>query len=169
MAFSPTPPDKDPNHIKRVYEAYGLAMYQAQCLEKQLAMVYATHSKPPRRITKEELEQKLTRNFEQTFGRLFGDMRRTVYLTSDFESRMQSAVDKRNWLAHDYFWDRAGHFPTDPGRETMIRELTELAEQFDTMDQQLDTVYRKWLERNGITKEHAQRALDEMIERARHS
>ena len=100
MAFLPTLLDKDPSHIKRVYEAYGLAMYQAQCLEKQLAMVYATHSKPPRRITKEELEQNLTRNFEQTFGRLFGDMRRTVHLSPDFESRVQSAVNKRNWLAH---------------------------------------------------------------------
>lgn len=167
MAFSPTPRDKDPSHIKQVYEAYGLAMYQAQCLEKQLAMVYVTHPKFSRRITREELEQNLTRNFKQTFGRLFGDMRRTVHLSLDFESRMQSAVDKRNWLAHDYFWDRAGYFPTYQGRETMIHELTELAEQFDSMDQQLETVYRKWMERNGITEEHAQQALDELIERAR--
>lgn len=167
MVFSPTLLDKDPNHIKRVYEAYGLAMYQAQCLEKQLAMVYATHSKPPRRITKEELEQKLTRNFEQTFGRLFGNIRRTVHLTPDFESHMQSVVDKRNWLAHDYFWDRAGHFLTYAGRENMIRELTKLAEQFDVMDRQLETIYLKWMERNGITKEHAQRALDDLIERVR--
>ena len=51
----------------------------------------------------------------------------------------------------------------------MIHELTELAEQFNVMDRQLETVYRKWMERNGITKEHTQKALDELIERARHS
>lgn len=169
MPFAPTPFDKDPSHIKRVYEAYGLAMYHAQCLEKQLAMVYATHSKPPIRITKEELEYKLTVNFKKTFGHLFGDIRKTVRLAPDFESRMQKTVDKRNWLVHDYFWNRAGHLPTYQGREVMVCELMELAEQFDTLDQELETVFSKWMEKNGITNDHVQCALDELIERARSS
>ena len=68
MTFSQTPLDKDRYHIRRIYEAYGEAMYQAQCLEKQLAMIYAVHSKQQKRVTIKELQKRFYMNFDRTFG-----------------------------------------------------------------------------------------------------
>ena len=41
--------------------------------------------------------------------------------------RLQSGVQgKRNWLAHNYFWDRGVAFLSESGRVSMIEELQEI-------------------------------------------
>ena len=63
---------------------------------------------------------------------------------------LKNALNKRNWLAHDYFWERAVQFMTTEGRADMIEELLSI----------------EWAEVNGLTREMLQGELGRLREEA---
>ena len=83
-------------------------MFQAQCLERQLAIILATKYGPgPTNISRTELDDIFDDLFSRTLGQLVEEIGRLAELTEDEEERLQEALSKRNWLAHRYFWERA--------------------------------------------------------------
>lgn len=61
-----------------------------------------------------------------------------------------TAVKDRNWLAHSYFWDRAGHFLTSDGCLFMAQELQEQIDFLSDFERQLDVVLEEWVQQNGV-------------------
>ncbi len=71
-----------------------------------------------------DYDARLAENFQSTFGALvtkFAELAgpRHVRLTE----QLKKAVDDRNDLAHQYFWDRVSQFCSSDGRAQMITEL----------------------------------------------
>ena len=100
--------DPESAQIREVYAYFGLAMYQAQCLERQLAMILATKYGPgPTRITSREFDALLERLFRRTLGHLVNEIGALVEVSEDEKEQLRDALSKRNWLAHHYFWNRA--------------------------------------------------------------
>lgn len=150
--------------IKEVYAQFGLAMYQAQCVERQLAILLATAYGPgPKRMTRSQYDDLLASLFRKTFGGLFQTLRKTVDIPEDFETTLSKALDKRNWLAHHYFWERAGHFMTEPGRRVMIGELSRIALELDDIDQKLIQISREWMGKIGMSEEVLQAEMEKLI------
>ena len=150
--------------IMEVYAKFGLAMYQAQCLERELAIALATvYGARANRIARAELDRLFESNFHQTLGQLINRMRKTVDVPKDVQLALGQALERRNWLAHHYFWDRAGQFVTAKGRNSMIRELLDIANLLNRTDEQLTDIDRAWATARGITEEMRQRALENLI------
>lgn len=62
------------------------------------------------------------------------------------------AVGTRNWLAHDYFRERATEFGTWTGRRQMLVELKAIADRFEDLDWRLHLVLLTFGRAHGITQ-----------------
>ncbi len=156
--------DLESEQIKEVYARFGLAIYQAQCLERQLAILLSTEYSPgPKKMTRDQYDELLQLHFQKTLGSLITYLRKSVDIPNDLESILTDALKKRNWLVHHYFWEKAGQFMTESGRIRMIQELQGLAFFFDRIDKLLTEISHKWCEQHGITEEMVQKQLEELL------
>ena len=136
---------------REVFALFGLAMYHAQCVERQIGILLATTLNPAFfRSTSEERERFFDNEFTKTLGRMLATVRSRVTLSPTFESELEAALERRNWLAHDYFWLRAHDVLSTKGRDKMIEELKEAADYLDTVDRQLTGVSERWMAKLGV-------------------
>lgn len=143
-------------HIKDVYVHFGLASYMAQCLERSIAMVLVfVYGKGPTEITRIELDQVLSKTFRKTMGQLIKELKHKNN-TDLMEVEIDLALEKRNWLIHNYFYDRAGHFMTQDGRDLMIDELIEIRGLLEKIDNFLEIICDEKIESFGVSKEKIQ-------------
>lgn len=153
--------------IKEVYAQYGLAMYQAQCVERQLAILLATKYGPGiRKITRVEYDEILQSLFAKTFGGLINKLRKTIEIPDNFEKSLKQALEYRNWLAHHYFWERAGHFMSTIGRTKMIEELQEIVDFLHSFDHELISVSTAWAKKNGVSEDVINQERERLIQEA---
>lgn len=157
--------DAESEQIREVYAHFGLAMYQAQNLERALAILLAVFgdSKP---MTAWDYDARLAENFKSTFGPLVGkfatlsDPACTALLKP-----LEKAVDDRNELAHHYFWDRATQFFSSDGRAHMIEELLILGNRFKFLDGRSMELARRIAQQRGLTKEALETETESEIKR----
>ncbi|MDA8325456.1 MAG: hypothetical protein M0033_04490 [Nitrospiraceae bacterium] len=159
--------DPESHQIREVYARYGLAMYHAQCVERQIALLLSTEYGPgSKKITRAQYDGLLQSHFKRTLGALLCKLEKSTSLPTDFEKTLRAALEKRNWLAHKYFWERAGHFVSDKGRAKMIMELQEASDHFERLDAKLTEVTESWARRNNVTSKDLQEALERVIANA---
>jgi hypothetical protein len=150
---------------RETFAMYGLAMYHAQCVEKSLAILVSSV------FDKEFLAGNLDRReeiqnevFSKTIGRLLTRMRTQIRVPPNLDRTLDDALQKRNWLAHEYFFARAGAIMTTRGRDKMIRELTELSEFFSKVDAHLVSIYEKWSKRVGVPQTVIDESMRKLIQ-----
>src|SRR5438034_1310074 len=155
--------DPDSEQIREVYAQYGLAMYQAQCVERCIAMLLSLMQAHPRTTTRAVYSELIDRLFASTIGTLVHQIAVSAGTAPDLHTRLKDALAKRNWLAHNYFWDRAGHFPTERGRQKMIAELQSIASEFEALDTELEPLYQELGRRAGVRESDTQKYLEEIL------
>ena len=156
--------DTESEQNENVFAHFGLAMFQAQCLERQLAIILATKYEPgPTNISRTELDDIFDDLFSRTLGQLVEEIGRLAELTEDEEERLQEALSKRNWLAHRYFWERAIEILSEPGRASMITELQEAAYFFQTLDELFANKTIEWAETVGISQQTLDKELERLV------
>jgi len=150
-------------HIKEVYAYFGLASYMAQCLERSIAMILIfVHGKGPTEITRAELDEVLNKKFKMTMGQLIKELisdKKSNFLGVDFDL----ALEKRNWLMHNYFYERSGHFMTPEGRNIMLVELTELRVLFEKIDNILEEIVSEKVKEFGVSEEKVQEYITKSL------
>ena len=153
--------------VRETYAHFGLAMYQAQVLEHGVvnAMVYARM--PERnRITRDDIDAFMGRQFENTLGVLLRDLRKCVAVPPDLVDALAKALRIRNRLAHEYFRERAAIFMTNDGCLAMIEELQGWQTVFADVGARLGDVVRPIGERFGITAEALAAECEKMVAEA---
>ncbi|MDO8805159.1 MAG: hypothetical protein Q7R35_12065 [Elusimicrobiota bacterium] len=156
--------DKESHHIREVYAQYGLAMYQAQCFERGIAIVLASvYGIQPKDGTRSMYQKTLEGHFERTLGGLVKELGKAARLPLEFEANIKDALKKRNWLAHNYFWDRADSFFSSDGREKMLLELRETAYLFKKLDEYLAAISMAWGEKHGVTPQMIEKDMESLI------
>ena len=159
--------DPESEQTREVFARFGLAMYLAQCLERQLALILATKYGPgPTKITRTEFDNILADLFSRTLGRLVTKIGKLAELGEDEKEQLQKALNKRNWLAHRYFWERAAAFISESGRESMIKELQEAACSFQALDELFTNRTIEWRETVGITQQSVDKELERLVREA---
>ena len=145
--------DANAKQRREVFAKYGLAMYHAQCVEKGLAILVSCA------FNKEFLPSDFNRRgeildevFTKTIGRLLTRMKKQISVPPNLELALNDALQKRNWLAHEYFWIRAGELNTTRGRNKMLKELKELSDFFFRVDAHLVSIYEKWSKKAGVSQ-----------------
>ena len=139
--------------IKEVYARYGLAMYHSQVLERGLAMALATVFGQGI-ATAQDYERELTVLFKQTYGQLVKRFESSG-ASADLIEDVQRSLEQRNWLAHRYFWNKAIELVSAEEQEKAIVELTDLAFEFDRIDNVLTELGHQWCAARGFDIETA--------------
>ena len=98
--------------------------------------------------------------FAQTMGQTIREFERTCGLPVGFEQRVNDALDTRNWLAHNSFWERAAEFVTETGRSEMRLELTEAHNMLHALDEELARAGDVWRRSIGVTDALVQQEMD---------
>ena len=161
-------PDADETYIREVFARFGLAMYWAQALEREVAILLAGVYNPTfARSTVSERQRNFDDHYSKTLGQLASKLRTVTEVPSQLEAELLESVKTRNWLAHDYFWDRAGYFHSPEGRTAILDELTALGERIKTVYDALSPISEKWFRQSGIPQEIVETELDELIREGR--
>jgi hypothetical protein len=156
--------DANAQQRRETFAHYGLAMYHAQCVEKSLAIlvssVFNKEFLPSDLNRRDEIQDEV---FARTIGQLVTRIRKQISVPLNLDRTLEDARQKRNWLAHEYFWERAGEVVTTRGRNKMIDELTELSDFFSRMDAHLVSIYEKWIKKVGIPQTVIDESLKKLI------
>ncbi len=156
--------DSESEQKREVFARFGLAMYWSQCLERQLALILVTKYGPgPNNISGTERDKILDGLFSKTLGTLVNKVGMAPQLSEDDKEQLSKAGDKRNWLAHDYFWDRAKEILSESGRTLMIEELEEAANFFEALDELFTKSTVAWLEEAGITQQEVDQEFERLM------
>ena len=159
--------DLESREIKEVFAHFGMAIFHGQGVERQIAILLATkHGPGLRNITRDQFDDLLTTQFDKTLGKLISNIRSVMMVPEDLSWDLKAALNKRNWLAHDYFWERAVQFMTTKGPAGMIGDLRTPGESFDRLDGQLIQITYEWADANGLTREMVQEELGRLVEEA---
>jgi hypothetical protein len=138
-------------------------MYLCQCIERQLATLLATKYGPGvRQLTQSQYDELLRSLFKQTLGTLLRHLRESAKVSGNLESDLAEVLKYRNWLAHNYFWERAGHFMTDKGCLFMARELQEIIDFLGAFEDQLGVVLEEWIRQNGVSKKMIEDEMEKL-------
>lgn len=153
--------DEKSEQIKEIYAQFGLAIYFAQVLEHGLVnslisldLIPARHhlAKTPTEW-EEELDSFSGRHFQRTMGQLMTDLRSVTSVDPNFDVLLRNALSKRNWLAHNFFRERATEFLSVKGREIMLKEIEECRILFEDADTQLEAIVEPVRKKAGVTDE----------------
>jgi len=140
--------------VRETYAHFGLAMYNAQVLEHGIVNAMVVARMPERdKITRSGIDAFMNRQFDSTLGQLVRELQRYVEVPNDLEESLRKALSRRNWLAHDYFRERAEDFVTDAGCHRMIEELGVAQRLFQGVDEKLTGLVRPIREKFGLTDE----------------
>ena len=155
--------DPESEQIREVFGRFGLAMYNAQCLERELVIILATKYGPgPSKITRAQLGSIFDDLESKTLGHLVGKIFREI--SDDEQARLKKALTTRNWLVHGYFWERATEFASQSGRASMVEELQEAADEFAALDNLFTERTIEWGETVGITRESLEKQLARLLQ-----
>ena len=140
--------------VRDTYAHFGLAIYQVQVLEHTIVNAMVVARMPDRdRISRRAIDGFMDREFDRTLGRLVRELGKYASVPDDLVDVLSQALEKRNWLVHDYFRERAEQFVTDSGCHQMIAELDVAQRQFHSAGERLDLLLRPVRERFGVTDE----------------
>ncbi len=152
---------------REMFAHFGLAIYRTQCVEKQLGILVATTFNPGfLQATPEERDSFFDKEFRKTLGQLVTSLQAVVSGSHALEGRLLRALTLRNWLAHDYFWQRSTDMLSWDGRERMIAELREAAEHLYSVDKELTAITEEWLVRKGLSREAIDAELDDLLSKS---
>jgi hypothetical protein len=168
--------EEDPlgEQVKTVYAHFGLAMYLAQVLEHGLAnsmLIFELVPVAGKLATPDTWSDKVDlfyeTQFRRTLGQLIQRLKAVTEVPGGLEESLARALEKRNWLAHHYFRERAEECMSTQGRERMIAELEEAQSAFSDADAALEKVSKPVRERFGYTEKLLSECEEEMLKRAR--
>ena len=150
--------------VRDTYAHFGLAMFKAQVLEHGIVNAMVVAKLPGREsITRSDIDAFMDRQFKNTLGQLLRQLGEYVAVPADLSEVLGEALAKRNWLAHDYFRERATDLVTDIGCSRMITELEALQRVFDDADQKLGAIVRPIREKYGVSEEAIAAELRELV------
>jgi hypothetical protein len=145
--------DIDPEswHVREVYAKFGLAMYQGQVLEHEIVnLIVWSGVSDGAYSSYKETQSANVEMFLKTMGSLKKVLMSRRVDLGHLESDLIKAVSLRNFLAHNYFRERAAAFMTHEGRDRMIAELEQADDFFQQLDASLTAFTRKMLDAFGL-------------------
>jgi hypothetical protein len=138
--------------VKEVYARFGLAYYQAEVLYRGLCNLYCASQVPPTGpVTRHRVEEHLRTAFEMTLGQLLPRLQ-TILPPPLFE-RLAVALERRNFIAHHFWYERIHLMPGLSGIEAMVAELTQDTELFEELDREVEKIIEPLHVRAGLTPE----------------
>ena len=148
--------------IKEVFAQFGAAYCHSEVLHRGLCIVYAlaTFDKAED-VTRPRIEEKLSIAFSLTLGQIVEKTK--VLLPSGLQQRLKEALDKRNYLAHHFWYERSPLMFSEQGLLELRQELLELTVLFSELDEAITEHFKPKRQAIGVTDELIQETFDKLI------
>jgi hypothetical protein len=123
-----------PEDLKNLYMEFGMVAEMAQVMETEagnLALAYVSLAFDPATITDKErrlFEAVIKDVNRRTFGNLLRQIRKIGDISEGIENSITEALEKRNYLVHNFFRSHNFAINFQEGREAMRTELREISE-----------------------------------------
>ncbi len=148
-------PDQLNDLTRDAYAHFGLAYYLSECMFEGLVHVVATSGVAVTRGAIEERTKHL--RSEVTLGLLVNTARESI--PAEFHRDLDRAVDRRNDLAHGFWFEHVHQMTSVEGIEVLIRDLQKDQELFRAFSQLTDDLVMPRLAANGMTEERWEQAM----------
>lgn len=146
---------------KEVFARFGLAYYESEVLHRGLCHIYVFCTFASKTdITSPRVEEKFAHAYSLTLGSVNDKIQSII--PEDLKLIFDQAVEKRNYLAHHFWFERAEKFLSDSGKKEMIEELTGYTELFSKADEMADQILEPKLKEFGFSDADFQIALEEI-------
>lgn len=157
----------DEDNHKDIYAYFGRTIYYAQVLEHGIVNAMAVCKlSQGLSFTRSDIDPFMDNQFQKTLGTLIKNLRKIMPISHELEGSLSIALNKRNWLVHNYFRERATDNLTYEGRQKMIAELERTKKLFIKVDKLLDKEMSPFMKKCGFTDEMMQAAYNEIVEGA---
>lgn len=148
--------------IREVYAKFGLAYCQSECLHRELCMILAWSGLPPRDlITRPRVEERLAHAFSLTLGDVAAELEGV--LPTELNAELREALQKRNFLAHRFWFERAHLMFSVENVRQLIGELEGYEEIFDRLDARVSAWSEPKRRELGVTDEAIQDHLSRLL------
>lgn len=152
----------DDDLIRELYARFGLAYYQAECLHRGLSMILAWSGLPLRHlITRPRVEELLAQSFSLTLGDVVA--RLEGVLPPELITELKQAAERRNFLAHGFWFERAHLMFSTENVHQLILELDMDTELFESLDQKVSEWSKPKRQELGITDKEVQDIQNEIL------
>jgi hypothetical protein len=152
----------DEQRAKEVYAWFGAAYYFSEVLHRQLANMYALRLRMSTDlVVRPRIEEELRRACEMTLGQLIAATQDLV--RPERADALQEALQRRNFLAHHFWYDQIRLMTSAEGMDTLIAELQEHAEFFQRLDESITADFDHDLPLGGFTEKQIAHALADVM------
>jgi hypothetical protein len=148
--------------IHDLFARFGLAYYHSECLHRDLCMLWACSELPsPMLITQPRVEELLSRAYALTLGEVIGKLEGV--LPHELWENALIAADRRNFLAHHFWFERVHLMFNIETTRQLIAELDDDTQFFDKLDSRVSEYSKSVWERLGVTAEMQAESLSRVI------
>ena len=155
----------DSELVRELYARFGLAYFRGDCLHRQLSMILAWSGIPQNTsLTRPRMEELLARSFSLTLGDVGTKLEQV--LPPAFHDRLRDAVRRRNFLAHQFWFERAHLMVRVRDVLGLIEQLDDDAAVFERLDADV-TAWSGLMQRAlGITEATLAESLGQILDGA---
>jgi len=148
--------------ICELYARFGLAYYYSEVLHRGLSIVLALIDLPHKNmITGQRIEERLAYATSLTLGEIVNEL--SGKLPEDYSEKLFEVRDKRNFLAHHFWYDRAHLLFNSDDVNRLIDELNGYAKLFVQLDQEVTGWFEVRRPDMGLTVDQFQDSLSRVL------
>ena len=149
--------------VKEVYARFGLAYYFSEVLHRALCNAYALAPfEDEDEISAMRVDERLGFAWSTTLGRIINHIGET-FLSQEVLDRLDDALERRNYLAHYFWFEQIPKINSRSGVEEMIGELDEAIETFRSLNEEVGVQLRNHAEKVGITEQVLEEAKEDVL------
>ncbi len=138
--------------LERIYCQYALAMNYAQHIEQNLITLLVMREKAGAELPQEDFLA-LERLWERsTLGRLIREIDSKMGHSSRVSDLLEEARNTRNYLAHQFFSDRAEQLVNSEMHQGILSDLQQATELLETTTHELLAIIKEAIVGSGMTE-----------------
>lgn len=155
--------DEQSELIKEVFARFGTAYCESEVLHRGLCNIYALATfEGPENVTRPRIAEKLTHAYSLTLGQVIKESKHLF--PADIQEQLDLALSKRNYLAHQFWFEKNHLMFNKQGLLQLQKELIELTDFFDSLDKTISTFFSPIRHRFGITDEMIQEVFERFVQ-----
>ncbi len=151
---------EEPN--REVFTQFGVAYCCSETLHRGLCIISALVTfEKIEDVTRPRVEEKLTRAFSLTLGQIVKGTK--GLFPSDLQQQLEVALNRRNYLAHRFWFERNHLMFSEQGLVELLQELIEITKLFSDLDEATTEYFMPKFRALGLTDDLLQGCLTRII------
>ena len=154
--------DTNDELIKEIFALFGLAYYESEALHKGLCHLHALSTfDKSESITSPRLDEKLSTAYSSTLGTIIKETK--DFLPEPIYKQLEHGLNKRNFLAHHFWFERVHLLFSEKGLAELQDELNTLVQFFNDLNNTITEYLRPIRISLGLTDEIIQQMSYEIL------